>query len=110
MTRSKTTPRPSTRKRAVKSLAGHAAAVAGVPLAQTPRKVVVIIHGAGSFADDYYKPLVAAIEQRLGGAFNYIPVYYADITNPPASAGITALTAPADSPAKAKFKQDLMAE
>jgi hypothetical protein len=111
MTRSKTTPRPSTRKRMAKSsLIGQAGAVAGAPLVQTPRKVMVIIHGAGDFPDDYYKPFVAAIEQRLGGPFNYIPVYYADITNPPASAGITALTAPVDSPAKAKFEQDLMAE
>lgn len=109
--KSKTASKPAARKRrAQPSVTGQATALAGAPLVATPRKVMVIIHGAGSFSADYYKPFVAAVEQRLGGPFNYIPVYYADITNPPASAGIAALTAPVDSPAKAKFKQDLMAE
>ena len=90
-------------------LTGTATGQVGIPFAASPRKVMVIVHGAGSFPDDYYKPLVAAIEQRLGGSFNYIPVYYADITNP-LSIGITAQAAPTDSAAAAKFKQDMLDE
>ncbi len=74
-----------------------------------PRKVMVIIHGAGSFPDDYFKPLVAAVEQRLGGPFDYLPVYYADITNPPATEIAPSVATP-DTLAEAKFKQDLLAE
>jgi hypothetical protein len=70
---------------------------------------MVIIHGAGSFPNDYFKPLVAAIEQRLGGTFNYIPVYYADITNP-IIPGVAPLTVPPEAPAVTKFKQDFLAE
>ncbi len=104
MSASKKSRTSSTRKRTPKSfVSGQAAAQAGAP-----RRVMVIIHGAGSFSSDYYKPFVAAIQQRLGRPFNYIPVYYADITNP--SAGIAPMTAPADPPDKAKFKQDLLAE
>ncbi len=73
------------------------------------RKGMVIIHGAGSFPDDYCKPLVAAVEQRLGGSFDYLPVYYADITNPPATE-IAPPVVPPDTLVEAKFKQDLLAE
>ena len=85
---------------------GTAAAQVGIPLTVSPSKVLVIVHGAGSFPDDYYKPLVAAIEQRLGGTFNYIPAYYADITNPP---GVIAQATPAD-PAAADFYQAMLDE
>ena len=91
------------------SVTGTATGQVGMPLTVTPRKVMVIVHGAGSFPDDYYKPLVAAIEQRLGGAFPYIPVYYADIINP-LSLGVTAQVAPVDSPAVASFKQAMLDE
>lgn len=89
------------------ALTGTALGVAGAPLVVSPRKVMVIVHGAGSFPDDYYKPLVVAIEQRLGGPFNYIPVYYADITN---SLTSVAVLASAESPAITQFKQDFMDE
>jgi hypothetical protein len=89
-------------------LTGTAAGQVGMPLTGSPRKVMVIVHGAGSFPDDYYKPLVAAIEQRLGGTFNFIPVYYADITNPH-SPSITAQVAPTD-PAAADFAQAMLDE
>ena len=90
-------------------LTGTALGVAGVPRADTPRKVMVIVHGAGSFPDDYYKPLVAAIEERLGASFNYIPVYYADITNSPSTI-VAAQVAPEDLPAAEEFKQNWMDE
>jgi hypothetical protein len=48
------------------TLTGTALGVVGAPRVDSPRKVMVIVHGAGSFPADYYKPLVAAIEQRLG--------------------------------------------
>ncbi len=102
--------RSSARKRLVSTgVRGKARARVGTPSAHAPRKVLVTVHGAGSFPDDYYKPLVAAIEQRLGGPFNYIPVYYADVTNPPTT-GIAPMVAAPESPAAAKFKQDLLAE
>ena len=108
------TRKTSTSSSARKSIAragvtGKASGQAGKSMPQPPRKVMVIVHGAGSFPSDYYKPLVAAIEQRLGGPFNYVPVYYADITNP-LTPGVGVLTVPPDSPAAAKFKQDFLAE
>ncbi len=60
------------------------------------RRVMVMIHGAGPFPPDWYKPLVAAIEQELGHPFDYLPVYFADVG--------TRRAALADSPSKAKFK------
>jgi hypothetical protein len=43
-----------------------------------PRKVMVIVHGAGNHEKDYYKkPLVEEMEKRLG-SFDYLPVFYAD--------------------------------
>ena len=106
----KTSASPSVRKSVASSaVTGTASAQAGKPVSQPPRKVMVIVHGAGSFPSDYYKPLVAAIEQRLGGPFNYVPVYYADITNP-LIPGVAPLTAPPDPPAAAKFKQDFLTE
>ena len=90
-------------------LTGTAMGEVGTPFAVSPRKVIVIVHGAGSFPDDYFKPLVAALEQRLGGPFNYIPAYYADITNP-FSLGVTAQVTPMDSPAAASFKQAMIDE
>lgn len=91
---------------AAEVLTGTAAAQIG---ASAPSKVLLIVHGAGSFRDDYYKPLVAAIEQRLGGPFNYIPVYYADVTNPPA-ASVAPMTSETDSPEAADFKRRFLAE
>ncbi len=67
------------------------------------RRVMVYIHGAGNFPNDFYKPLVAALEKRLGGPFPYIPVYYADVTNPLQS--IAALQTKPESPQAAKFRQ-----
>jgi len=66
------------------------------------RRVMVMIHGAGPFPIDWYKPLVAAIERELGHPFDYLPVYFADIG--------TRRAALADSPAKAKFKSQFQRE
>lgn len=60
------------------------------------RRVMVMIHGAGPFSPDWYKPLVTAIQKELGHPFDYLPVYYADVA--------TRRAALADSPSKAKFK------
>ncbi len=111
MARTKKTPTSSSARKSIAGtgVTGKASGQAGKPVAQPVRKVIVIIHGAGSFPEDYYKPLVAAIEQRLGRPFNYIPVYYADITNP-LIPGVGVLTVPPDSPAAAQFKQDFLAE
>lgn len=43
--------------------------------------VFVMVHGGGSFSDDWHEPLVKAIERELGHAFDYLAVYYADVTN-----------------------------
>lgn len=43
--------------------------------------VFVMVHGGGSFPDDWHTPLVQAIERELGRPFEYLAVYYADVTN-----------------------------
>lgn len=66
-------------------------------------RLLVMIHGAGIFGEDWYKPLVTAIEKELGHSFAYLPVYYADVTN---RQGVRAL----ETPESAKFKNDLQNE
>lgn len=65
-------------------IGGQASGSAGAPLL-TPKesKVLVIVHGAGIFPNDYFKPFVAEIERRLGHPFAYLPAYYADILDSP---------------------------
>lgn len=64
------------------------------------RKVLVIIHGAGSFPEDWYKPTTDAIAKELGRPFDFIPVYFADLAKRP-------LGTFAELPEEAKFKTDL---
>ncbi|MGE5263012.1 MAG: hypothetical protein ACM3S0_06490, partial [Acidobacteriota bacterium] len=48
-----------------------------------PRKGMVVIHGAGKFDLGYEQPMVAKIQERLGGqAIQVIPVRYADVMDP----------------------------
>lgn len=68
--------------------------------ASRKRKVLVIIHGAGTFPDDWYKPTTDAIAKELGHPFDFIPVYFADLAKRP-------LGALAESPEEAKFKAEL---
>ncbi|MDE3090090.1 MAG: hypothetical protein KGJ80_11975 [Chloroflexota bacterium] len=104
MAKRKKAPGTTARKRAPRrAVTGKAAANVGT----ATRKVLVIVHGAGSFPNDYYVPLVNQIETRLGRPFNYIPVYYADVTNPPATMMLKA--AAPDSPELAQFKQKFIA-
>lgn len=42
--------------------------------------VFVMVHGGGSFPDDWHAPLVQALERELGHSFDYLAVYYADVT------------------------------
>jgi hypothetical protein len=67
------------------------------------RKLLVMVHGAGTFPDDWYKPIVAGIENELGYTFAYLPVYYADVTN---RQSVRAL----ETPEQAKFKNDFQNE
>ncbi|MEW5720009.1 MAG: hypothetical protein AB1817_15380 [Chloroflexota bacterium] len=69
-----------------------------------PQKVLVMVHGAGTFPEDWYKPLVAAVEKELGHSFAYLPVYYADVTNRPRA---RALETPEQSQFKANFEREL---
>jgi hypothetical protein len=71
--------------------------------ASASRKLLVMVHGAGTFPDDWYKPLVAAVENELGHSFAYLPVYYADVTN---RQSVRAL----ETPEQAKFKNDFQNE
>lgn len=64
------------------------------------RKVLVIIHGAGSFPEDWYKPTTDAIAKELGHPFDFIPVYFADLAT-------RRVGTFAESPEEAKFKTDL---
>jgi hypothetical protein len=67
------------------------------------RKLLVMVHGAGAFPEDWYKPLATAIERALGHPFDYLPVYYADITNRPIARAL-------ETPEKSKFKTDFQKE
>lgn len=68
-----------------------------------PRKLIVLVHGAGNLAEDWYKPLVSAIEQELGQPFAYMPVYYADVASRPRVNAVA-------SPEMSKFKEDFQRE
>jgi hypothetical protein len=68
------------------------------------RPVLVMVHGGGSFPEDWYKPLVAAVERELGKPFAYLPVYYADVTN---RVGVRALETPEESKFKSDFEREL---
>ena len=72
--------------------------------ASASRKLLVMVHGAGTFPDDWYKPLVAAIENELGHSFAYLPVYYADVMN---RQSVRALEAPEQSRFKNDFQREL---
>jgi hypothetical protein len=67
------------------------------------QKVLVMVHGAGAFPENWYKPLVAAVEKELGYSFAYLPVYYADVTN---RQSVRAL----ETPEQSKFKDDFQNE
>ena len=62
-----------------------------------------MVHGAGTFPEDWYKPLVAAVEKELGHSFAYLPVYYADVTN---RQSVRAL----ETPEQLRFKNDFQNE
>ncbi|MCI0476517.1 MAG: hypothetical protein L0Y55_09740 [Anaerolineales bacterium] len=78
-------------------------------LKRAPRKpsahpVLVMVHGGGSFPEEWYKPLVAAIEKELGKPFAYLPVYYADVVK---QVGARALETPEESKFKTDFQREL---
>lgn len=73
------------------------------PRKTSARPVLVMVHGAGSFPEDWYVPLVAAIERELGKPFAYLPVYYADVTNRPKIRAV-------ETPEESKFKDDFERE
>ena len=74
------------------------------PRQKAARKLLVMVHGAGSFPDDWYKPLVIAVENELGHSFAYLPVYYADVTD---RQSVRALETPEQSKFKGDFQQEL---
>ncbi len=96
-----TTLGPATARAAVSGSASASVASAA------PRKVLVIIHGAGNFSSDYYVPFVNAIQAELGAPFAYLPAYYADVTNP---LHAMALTAAPVSDAQKQFEADFQRE
>lgn len=72
--------------------------------ALTTRPVFVMIHGGGSFTDDWHKPLVTAIERELGEPFDYLPVYYADVMT---RLNARALAAPKEMRFRQEFEREL---
>jgi len=74
-----------------------------VTRAATESPIFVMVHGAGSFPENWYEPLVQAIERELGHTFAYLPVYYADVTN-------RIVARKAETPAEWKFKHALERE
>jgi hypothetical protein len=81
--------KPAPRKRTARAVASE--------------KLLVMIHGGGKFGEDWYKPLVKAIEEELGHPFAYLPVYYADVAD---RQDVRAL----ETPEELKFKNDLQNE
>lgn len=74
-----------------------------------PRRGMVVIHGAGKFDPGYEQPMVAKIQERLGGqAIQVIPVCYADVVDP-STANISSITA-SNAGALAKFQADFQNE
>jgi len=71
--------------------------------APASRKLLVMVHGAGTFPEDWYKPLFAAIENELGHSFAYLPIYYADVTNRQSMRVL-------ETPEQSKFKNDFQRE
>ncbi len=69
----------------------------------TTAPVFVMVHGAGSFSNEWHVPLVQAIERELGHAFAYLPVYYADVTRQMTTRAL-------ETPAEWKFKDALERE
>lgn len=65
--------------------------------------VFVMVHGGGSFPDHWHTPLVQAIERELGHPFDYLAVYYADVTN-------RILARAVETPEEWKFKNALERE
>lgn len=71
--------------------------------AQDSAPIFVMVHGGGIFPDDWYQPLVRAIERELGHPFAYLPVYYADVIT-------RALARASETPQEWKFKNALERE
>lgn len=90
-------------KKIIRSKSKRASRPQRTRAAMPTHKLLVMVHGAGNFPDDWYKPLVAAIEQELGEPFAYLPVYYADVMS---RASARAL----ETPEQLKFKEDLQRE
>lgn len=92
--------------RSKRKLSGHASSHVGKATrkktfaASTPTKVLVLVHGAGFFPDDWYKPTVNILQEELARPFDFLAVYFADIANRP----VRTLT---ETPAKTQFKADL---
>jgi hypothetical protein len=91
-------------KRIIRSKQKRAARKKTARAVAASQKVLVMVHGAGSFPDDWYKPLVAAVENELGHSFAYLPVYYADVMN---RRSVRALETPEQSKFKNDFQQEL---
>lgn len=71
----------------------------------SPRKVMVLVHGAGYFDENYHVPIVAEIQVRLNKAIDCLPVQYSNVTNP---LGRSQVVAGADlTPACIEFQREL---
>jgi hypothetical protein len=90
-------------KRIIRSKQKRAARKKTARAPAASQKLLVMVHGAGSFPDDWYKPLVAAVENELGHSFAYLPVYYADVMN---RRSVRAL----ETPEQLRFKNDFQNE
>jgi pimeloyl-ACP methyl ester carboxylesterase len=80
-----------------RSMLGQAQAAAGAG----GRKVVVFLHGAGSFQPDYDRPWVEELTKRLG-PFASIPAYYANVLN--SSPSVKAFAAAPNSEEQVRFE------
>ena len=72
------------------------------------RKVMVVVHGAGRFAEADLQPVADRVEAQLGRPINFIPVVYADVMNPPL--GRAGVSVGVDTSKQEKLEEDMEKE
>ncbi|MBI4789047.1 MAG: hypothetical protein HY782_18605 [Chloroflexi bacterium] len=72
------------------------------------RKVMMVVHGAGHFAEADLQPVADAVAARLGRPINFVPVVYADVMNPPL--GRAGVSVGVDASQEKKLQDDLEKE
>ncbi len=100
MPKQKTNVKAKTTRR--RTLAPTARRARADPPPPAPRRGMVIVHGGGDIAPDYYLGLVQGVQAQLGKPFEFIAAYYSDVI----TEHMPGIAATVDSPAVEKFKAE----